>query len=40
MAKEESAMRKAYAKPLLVKRALLPSVTADIGSPPLSPVMM
>jgi hypothetical protein len=30
-------MKKTYEKPVLVKRAVLPLVTADIGSPPPSP---
>lgn len=33
-------MKKAYEKPVLVKRAVLPMVTADNGSPPPSPTQM
>ena len=33
-------MKKAYEKPVLTKRAVLPLVTADTGSPPPSPSQM
>jgi hypothetical protein len=33
-------MKKAYSKPVLAKRAMLPMVTADNGSPPPLPPQM